>query len=78
MQDATTRSELHSLHSSGDLPHINSEPTQPLANEPAEPENQLGRSKPNLQWMERSLRYDSVAHFLNNTISFLKEGCTMQ
>jgi hypothetical protein len=36
MQDATTRSELHSLHSSGDLPPINCEPTQPLANKPAE------------------------------------------
>jgi hypothetical protein len=36
MQDATTRSELHSLHSSGDLPPIHGEPTQPLANKPAE------------------------------------------
>ena len=36
MQDATTQSELHSLHSSGDLPHINGEPTQPLAHKSAE------------------------------------------
>jgi hypothetical protein len=35
MQDATSRSEVHSLHSSGDLPPINNEPTGPLSNEPA-------------------------------------------
>ena len=42
MQDATTRSELHSLHSSGDLPPINNEPTQSLANKPAELDETTG------------------------------------
>ena len=37
MQDATIQSELHSLHSSGDLPPINGEATGPLSNEPAGP-----------------------------------------
>jgi hypothetical protein len=32
MQDAPTQSDLHSRHSSGDLPPITSEPTEPLAN----------------------------------------------
>jgi len=45
MQDATTRSELHSLHSSGDLPPINGEPTQPLANKPAEHDEPSGTLK---------------------------------
>ncbi len=45
MQDATTRSELHSLHSSGDLPPIMSEPTQPLANKPAEHDEPTGTLK---------------------------------
>ena len=45
MQDATTRSELHSLHSSGDLPPINGEPTQPLANKPAEHDEPTGTLK---------------------------------
>ena len=73
MQDATARSELHSLHRSGDLPHINGKPTSRQNTM-----NQLGRSKANLQWVEHSLRYDSVAHFLNSMISFLKGDCTMQ
>jgi hypothetical protein len=42
MQDATTQSELHSLHSSGDLPPINGEPTLPLANKPAEHDEPTG------------------------------------
>ncbi len=42
MQDATTQSELHSLHSSGDLPPINSEPTEPLANTSAEHDEPTG------------------------------------
>jgi hypothetical protein len=37
MQDATTRSEPHSLHSSGDLPPINNETTGPRSLEPAGP-----------------------------------------
>jgi hypothetical protein len=45
MQDATTQSELHSLHSSGDLPPINGEPTQPLANKPAEHDEPTGTLK---------------------------------
>src|SRR5260370_35413059 len=45
MQDATTRSELHSLHTSGDLPPINGEPTQPLANKPAEHDEPTGTLK---------------------------------
>ena len=45
MQDATTRSELHSLHSSGDLPPINSEPTQPLADKPTEHDEPTGTLK---------------------------------
>ena len=42
MHNATTRSELHSLHSSGDLPPIQSEPTQPLANKPTEHDEPTG------------------------------------
>ena len=45
MQDATSRSELHSLHSGGDLPPINDEPTQPLANKPAELDEPTGTLK---------------------------------
>jgi hypothetical protein len=45
MQDATTRSELHSLHTNGDLPPINGEPTQPLANKPAEHDEPTGTLK---------------------------------
>jgi hypothetical protein len=45
MQDATTRSELHSLQRSGDLPPINGEPTQPLANKPAEHDEPTGTLK---------------------------------
>jgi len=36
MQDMTTRSELHSFHSSGDLPPMSDEPTGPLASKPAD------------------------------------------
>jgi hypothetical protein len=36
MQDAATQSELHPLHSTGDLPPMNSEPTGPLASKPAD------------------------------------------
>jgi DNA-binding transcriptional MerR regulator len=42
MQDATTRSELHSLYSRGDLPPIISEPTQPLADKPTEHDESTG------------------------------------
>ena len=45
MQDATTRSELHSLHTSGDLPPNISEPAQPLANKPAEHDEPTGTLK---------------------------------
>ncbi len=45
MQDATARSELHSLYSSGDLPHINNELTGPLSNEPSGPEQPTGTLK---------------------------------
>jgi len=45
MQDATTQSELHSLHSSGDLPPIKSEPTEPLANTPAAQDEPTGTFK---------------------------------
>jgi len=45
MQDATTPSELHSLHSSGDLPPITSEPTEPLANTSAEHDEPTGTLK---------------------------------
>jgi len=45
MQDATTQSELHSLHSSGDLPPITSEPTEPLANKSAEHDEPTGTLK---------------------------------
>ena len=45
MQDAIVRSELHSLHNSGDLPHINNEPTGPLSNESAGPEQPIGTLK---------------------------------
>ena len=45
MQDAIVSSELHSLHNSGDLPHINNEPTGPLSNESAGPEQPIGRLK---------------------------------
>ena len=78
MQDAIARSELHSLHSSGDLPHINNAPTGPISNEPAGPEQTTGTLKGEPPREERSLRYDSVPHFLKSTISFLKGGCTMQ
>jgi hypothetical protein len=36
MQDSTGQSDLHSPHSSGDLPSITREPTGPLASKPAE------------------------------------------
>ncbi len=36
MQDATTRGDLRSLHSSGDLPPVSGEPTGPLASKPAD------------------------------------------
>src|SRR5690242_13635511 len=36
MQDATTQSELHPLHSTGDLPPMKREPTGPLASKPAD------------------------------------------
>src|SRR6266851_7012528 len=42
MQDATTPSELHSRHSSGDLPPIKSEPTEPLGNTSAEQDEPTG------------------------------------
>jgi hypothetical protein len=42
MQDATTQSDLHSLHSSGDLPPNTSEPTEPLANTPAAQDEPTG------------------------------------
>src|SRR5260370_42285625 len=42
MQDATTQSDLHSLHSSGDLPPNTSEPTEPLANTSAEQDEPTG------------------------------------
>ena len=45
MQDATTQSELHSLHSSGDLPPITSEPTEPPANTSAEHDEPTGTLK---------------------------------
>ena len=45
MQDAIARSELHSLHNSGDLPHINNEPTGPLSHEPVGPEQPTGTLK---------------------------------
>jgi hypothetical protein len=45
MQDAITQSELHSPHSSGDLPPINSEPTEPLANKSAEHDQPTGTLK---------------------------------
>jgi hypothetical protein len=45
MQDATSRSELHSLYSSGDLPPINNELTGPLSNEPSGPEQPTGTLK---------------------------------
>ncbi len=38
MQDTTVQADLHSPHSSGDLPPINNEPTGPLSNEPSGPE----------------------------------------
>jgi len=45
MQDATTRIELHSLHSSGDVPPINSEPTGPPGNEPTRHDEPTGALK---------------------------------
>src|SRR5579859_7973053 len=45
MQDATTRIELHSLHSSGDVPPINSEPTGPPGNEPTGHDEPTGALK---------------------------------
>ncbi len=45
MQDATTQSELHSLHSGGDLPPINNEPTGPPGNEPAGHDGSAGTLK---------------------------------
>jgi uncharacterized BrkB/YihY/UPF0761 family membrane protein len=47
MQDATTQSELHSLHSSGDLPPISREPTEPLANKPRGHDEPTGTLKDN-------------------------------
>jgi hypothetical protein len=40
--------------------------------------NQLRRFKVNLLWQERRLPNNRVAYVLSNTLSFLKEGCTMQ
>jgi phosphotransferase system glucose/maltose/N-acetylglucosamine-specific IIC component len=45
MQDATTQSDLHSLHGSGDLPPITSEPTEPLANTSAAHDEPAGTLK---------------------------------
>ena len=45
MQDATAQSELHSLHSSGDVPPINSEPTGPPGNEPTGHDEPTGTRK---------------------------------
>jgi hypothetical protein len=45
MQDATTRIELHSLHSSGDVPPTNSEPTGPPGNEPTGHDEPTGALK---------------------------------
>jgi hypothetical protein len=45
MQDATTRIELHSLHSSGDVPPINSEPPGPPGNEPTRHDEPTGALK---------------------------------
>ena len=58
MQEATTWSELHSLHSSGDLPPINGEPTQPLANTSAEPDEPTGtlNSEPPVDGTQSPLR----------------------
>ncbi len=42
MRDATTQSELHSFHSSGDLPPNPSQPTEPLANTSAEHDEPTG------------------------------------
>jgi hypothetical protein len=61
MQDAATRSELHSLHSSGDLPPINGEPIQPLANKSAEPDEPTGtlNSEPPVDGTQSPLRLSS-------------------
>src|SRR5260370_3690078 len=45
MQDATARIELHFLHSSGDVPPINSEPTGPPGNEPTGHDEPTGARK---------------------------------
>ena len=45
MQDVTTQSELHSFHSSGDVPPINSEPTGPPGNEPTGHDEPTGALK---------------------------------
>ena len=45
MQDVNTQSELHSFHSSGDLPPIDREPTGPRGLEPAEHDQPTGTLK---------------------------------
>src|SRR5258708_38588191 len=45
MQDATARIELHFLHSSGDVPPINTEPTGPPGNEPTAHDEPTGTRK---------------------------------
>jgi hypothetical protein len=45
MQDATTQSELRSLHSSGDLPPTHSEPTEPRGLESTEHDQPTGTLK---------------------------------
>jgi hypothetical protein len=59
MQDATTRRELHSLNSSGDLPPINGEPTQPLASKPAEHDEPTGalKGEPPVSGTQSPLRF---------------------
>src|SRR5260370_21754740 len=69
MQDATTQSELHPLHSSGDLPPIVSQRNREASNR-RNTINQPERSKANLRSQERRLRYHRVAHLLSNAPSF--------
>ncbi len=45
MQDVNAQSELHSFHSSGDLPPIDREPTGPQGLEPAEHDQPTGTLK---------------------------------
>ena len=46
MQDAATQSELHPLHSTGDLPPMSSEPTGPLASKPADQPTETLQGEP--------------------------------